>query len=519
MPIAVSAKSMNSLFWRYFSYPFPKAEGFSAYRMPGLLVHVPVILIFASLGVWLCGQSEWLYLLLAVYVIVGLYIGRDVAILAHYNPLITIAVLAAAFFLVGGHEDWPQPGPVAAIVVTLALAALFVWYANWRLALESEGEPQLHSIVQSKNLKAIERALDAGADPNEKDTLLGWGYAPLHVAVAMAGSTDAPRIQAIIELLAKRGADLNAVCDNHGTPLQLAADGFVVDCLIGLGADPNRPDRNGMTPLHAAVGRGDREIAEKLLAAGANINPAGANRSVLGQAAWAGRFELVPWLIEKGARLYQDDMALGWVATSDDPQALETAQRLIDSGARVTDELLCWAATPEMIGLLARHGASIDALLREGRNPVLTRGMAEARAARLRALRDLGCDLCAADKHGATVLHDVASYFEGALTLPQILPVLKESGVDVNATNGDGATALHLLVETLLPYVTDRVIGMDRKYPVEEAVRLVQLLLDAGADPRLTNKTGEDVVAIAKRLDAPRAFLKFLREACATAPC
>lgn len=117
----------------YFKHPFPKAEGFSAYRMPGLFVHVPVILIFGSLGAWLCRGDPWLYPLFLVYAVAGVTLGRDLVILAHYNGLVTLGVLAAAFFLVGFHEDWPRPGAATSVLATLALASLLAWCAKGRI--------------------------------------------------------------------------------------------------------------------------------------------------------------------------------------------------------------------------------------------------------------------------------------------------------------------------------------------------------------------------------------------------
>ena len=43
----------------YFLKPFPKAEGFSAYRMPGLAVHVPVLILCVMAGVLLGRDSAW----------------------------------------------------------------------------------------------------------------------------------------------------------------------------------------------------------------------------------------------------------------------------------------------------------------------------------------------------------------------------------------------------------------------------------------------------------------------------
>jgi hypothetical protein len=79
----------------YFRSPFPSTAGFSAYRTPGVAVHGPLILSSAMLGFFLCWPHPMLRPLLIVWVLAGLYLGRDIAILCHYNPLLTLISWAA----------------------------------------------------------------------------------------------------------------------------------------------------------------------------------------------------------------------------------------------------------------------------------------------------------------------------------------------------------------------------------------------------------------------------------------
>ncbi len=79
----------------YFRSPFPSTKGFSAYRMPGVAVHGPLIFAFAFVGFFLCWPHPMLRLFLIVWVLAGLYLGRDIAILCHYNPLLTLISWAA----------------------------------------------------------------------------------------------------------------------------------------------------------------------------------------------------------------------------------------------------------------------------------------------------------------------------------------------------------------------------------------------------------------------------------------
>jgi hypothetical protein len=79
----------------YFRKPFPSTEGFAAYRMPGAAVHGPLIFASAAAGFLLCWPHPMLRPLLLVWVLAGLYLGRDIAILCHYNPLLTLISWAA----------------------------------------------------------------------------------------------------------------------------------------------------------------------------------------------------------------------------------------------------------------------------------------------------------------------------------------------------------------------------------------------------------------------------------------
>ncbi|HJU83115.1 MAG TPA: adenylate/guanylate cyclase domain-containing protein [Holophagaceae bacterium] len=118
-------------FWQYFRSPFPKAEGFSAYRSPGLVVHGPVILVFLWLGCWLSLGDPWLYPLFAIFVVMGLYLGRDLAILAHYNCLITLLALGGGVAVLRFASLPPHLSLLLSAAVTGALVVLFALYVSW----------------------------------------------------------------------------------------------------------------------------------------------------------------------------------------------------------------------------------------------------------------------------------------------------------------------------------------------------------------------------------------------------
>jgi hypothetical protein len=67
--------------------------------MPGLAVHGPLIFTFILAGYFLCWPHLLLRPFLILWMVAGLYLGRDITILCHYNPLLTL-ISWAAFALV-----------------------------------------------------------------------------------------------------------------------------------------------------------------------------------------------------------------------------------------------------------------------------------------------------------------------------------------------------------------------------------------------------------------------------------
>ncbi|MGH0139233.1 UNVERIFIED_CONTAM: hypothetical protein FKN15_068642 [Acipenser sinensis] len=75
--------------------------------------------------------------------------------------------------------------------------------------------------------------------------------------------------EACLRVLCQFGVDLNAevASDSWHTALHLA-----VGILASYGADTNAVDRFGMTPLHMAAGILNREMTDRLVRFGANVN-------------------------------------------------------------------------------------------------------------------------------------------------------------------------------------------------------------------------------------------------------
>jgi len=122
----------------YFIRPFPRTEGFSAYRFPGILVHIPLFLVFLYIGLYLNLGTVWLRPFIVLYIVIGLYLGRDIAIYAHYNPLITLAVILLIIFSPSLITKVLQPlkmalgetFPFVALVLDLFCLAAYTFYVR-----------------------------------------------------------------------------------------------------------------------------------------------------------------------------------------------------------------------------------------------------------------------------------------------------------------------------------------------------------------------------------------------------
>jgi uncharacterized protein len=114
---------------------------------------------------------------------------------------------------------------------------------------------------------------------------------------------------------------------------------------------------------------------------------------------------------------------------------------------------------------------------------------------RIQILLKAGADVHATDKNGVTALHHAVRFRS-----PTAVKTLIEHGANVNqACRRNGSTPLHrAATQTGAPGTAGR---------SEAAREIVQMLLEAGADPSSTNKAGRRPVDYAKD-DALRALLK-----------
>ena len=117
---------------------------------------------------------------------------------------------------------------------------------------DRNGRTAVHGAASISATETMQALLKAGGNPNRRDK---DGNTPLHLASAAAPVTG---FVATIRLLLRADADPGIANGEGRTPLHIAVTRHeqpaAVEALLAHGADANRRDRWGSTPLHAALG-------------------------------------------------------------------------------------------------------------------------------------------------------------------------------------------------------------------------------------------------------------------------
>jgi ankyrin repeat protein len=302
---------------------------------------------------------------------------------------------------------------------------------------------------------------------------------------ARAGKTDA------VDTLLAHGANLQATERSKGQTALMwaAAEGHaaVVKTLLRHAADVRVRSSSGFTPLMFAAAEGDKEVTELLLAAGASVHEASRNGTTpLLLAIRNNRHAFAEFLLDRGAdpnvdadyaplhlvagnmRADVDESGSGGVSAT--TPKLSLVKALLAHGANPSarapkypdgqrDGVDFGAVTPFWLAAMGGDVKVMLALVAAGADPLArtTRGttslmMAAGYAWRrgdglkesdsLEAVKlcvKLGVDVNAKNDLGQTAMH--AAVFKGADT---IIRFLVAQGADVNARNNMGQTPLTL---------------------------------------------------------------------------
>jgi ankyrin repeat protein len=239
---------------------------------------------------------------------------------------------------------------------------------------ESAGVTPLFHAAQNNRLDVVTLLISAGADVNK--ARFDDGCTPLHKA---AQHGHAGVVSVLIETA---GVDLNAAMtgdDSAGvTPLLLAAQNNrfdVVTLLIAAGADVNKAGADGCTPLHRAAQEGHAGVVSEIIeTVGVDLNAAltddeSAGVTPLFFAAQGNRLDVVTLLIAAGANVSSIALASGCTPLHAAAQMghADVVDPLIAAGANV-NAICADGATALSIALRRGHAEVVQKLRAAGAN-------------------------------------------------------------------------------------------------------------------------------------------------------
>lgn len=353
------------------------------------------------------------------------------------------------------------------------------------------GATPLWNACTSAALPVTKRLLDAGANPN---LALLAGETPL-MAAARSGKAD------VVELLLAKGANANARGPRGQTALMWAVSERHPDVVKVLAprADVHArseewqemmavpphglPQYNKLIPhgrdtaMLFAARVGDLESAKLLAAAGANVNDAdawGVSATML--AAHGGFTDLVAWLLDHGADPNAADAGFTALHAAIMWRDARMVDALLAHGANANAPLKTWTPTrrssrdhnfaPELVGAtpfwLAARFIEPDvmrALLAHGADARFVHHANYHNEDPVEPRTQVTTAVMAAVGMGGGTAWVQPNRLERDRLMLESVTIAIEQGVDVNAVNSDGRTALDaartLKIDSVMKFLTD----------------------------------------------------------------
>ncbi|KAJ4854228.1 ankyrin repeats (3 copies) domain-containing protein [Trichoderma breve] len=352
-------------------------------------------------------------------------------------------------------------------------------------------QPPLFVCISRWDTQCLKYLLDHGMNIDIQDTQRGTA---LHKAIA-------DWHYAHFDLLLERGADINALSEKLGTPLQVAClraeehnnryephKLYYVEKLLDCGADPNIRGGEYATALQAAcniISLGEMEFPIKavqlLIEHGADVNAQGGHWGSALHAAAASRFS---------------------------EEKVELMKLLLDNGAKVDQKgndnwgtplhVACYEGTIEAVRLLVDRGADVNAEGGRFGTPILAAAARQDSLPIFNLLMDKGANI---NYQGGEYGSALQAFFHRFPQEAETFRSLLKHCLDVNAKGGKYGTALiaactrdwgEKCVRLLLDHGADvnaqseeygtALIAACQSHFDEGNTQIIRWLLDCGAD-------------------------------------
>ncbi len=338
------------------------------------------------------------------------------------------------------------------LLLCLAICASLASAQRMQVRPVSQGDQRLSDAVRNDDLARVRALIKSGISPNSAYAN-GW---PILIE-AIQG--DKPHSEAIVEFLVKSGADVNGTQPDQGwTPLITACSSRqthleTVKFLIEHGANVNVQMPGMGTSLHAAVRSGRQDLAEYLLAHGADLEAHAARNphQHLGATMWTGPSPEMKthMTAEERAQSDKEDENLAamdraqrkWTESSIEP-GYEMSGRtpLIEAAAVLPPKL-------DTVNWLLSKGAKVDATDDIGRTALHEACFAKSTDV-VKLLLDKGAKANKPTQNGYTPLHIACQVNALGYLDPTLVQLLIERGADVKAKTNAGKTARDLMKES-----------------------------------------------------------------------